>query len=1117
MADTQLGAVLAGPADLGQDERVDAAPMPPPATPIETPEIRARTADAHAHPSVGAAAIAADQSRRMLPGQTTAPQSAPATATPTPPTGVKGYGPDGEPVTLPSIGPIEEMQGYRAATPEELHAEELQAKYGGTGQGLAAFGEGAASALTGGLSAGVETGLGVPAADIRGRAEEQGLPHALGTATGIIAPIVATLGAAAPEELAGLAGAGAKGAFAQTAELTAPALIARAGKAVAGAAGETGAGRLAQIALSGAAEGALYSTSDLTEKTLLGDPGLSWEGAAAELGLGALFGGALAGGSDVALRGLGKMLEGSVKGLTWGAEKLADTSGENAPAITRLMFDNPDAVAALNKAAPGSGEAIKAASPETAEFILKNHAQIAPLEKANPGLIETIAPGTPESAKSMVDNWDAISMLAKNEPNAAQIVANAGPDMRKFILANAESIATKERSYAGLLDALSRNDLGDSQAMLRDWSNPKGGVWQTPRARNDAAPVLLASTQASYDAIDSALKPFGTEIRPEETGELLYGPHTVDLPGGGSMLEHTTAAEAQAEGERVLKQIDWRLKTMQNKPYEFSAGHINEIDKIAQSLRDTLSRSPGDLSAISSGFTGTPQKLAEIESQHTYNVFQSLRKARADLDSTVNWGRNVLSPAQSFGEKASAEEAQGLREAVSKSIQGRANNVWGQAGVRQKALDDAYSEFFNQRKMLLSRLGEKPGRDWQISGTKIETWLNSMAGIKGKIRTDAFIPFTNAAKNLAREFGVSGFKGAPEAIAKIEQSVDTFRHIQQSAIYNQLLKQLGGAEIMSSGVATPSLGAKLAAAAAKKAVPLSSVAIDAAKKLPFGVGHVVGAATGTVSRLRNPAVTVHVLTAIDKLAKKASAKLSKGVENVFLPGAAGGSAAQKFSTGGIVEPERYNDVASNLRNYGGDLDRLSTQISGETAPILQEHAPATAAAAHVFAGNVVQHLSSKLINPGPRKAFDQPFEPSATELAAYNRHHEVASRGPVAMLEHMADGTVHPDHIAASQALYPRMHALATQKVAERLAEAMAKKEPVPRELRGSLGMLLGTDLDSSSTGAAILSAQSVYAPPPPAPQIPAKGPPKARNVETHGAERLATGSQGTLMRMGTG
>jgi hypothetical protein len=220
---------------------------------------------------------------------------------------------------------------------------------------------------------------------------------------------------------------------------------------------------------------------------------------------------------------------------------------------------------------------------------------------------------------------------------------------------------------------------------------------------------------------------------------------------------------------------------------------------------------------------------------------------------------------------------------------------------------------------------------------------------------------------------------------------------------------------------------------------------------------------------------------------------------------------EKFAHGGLVTPENYTDVASSLRGYGNNLDRLAEDVSKQTTA-LQDHAPATASAAHAFAARVVSHLVPRLPDAGPRQLLDAQYQPSATELAAYNRHHEVAARGPVAVLEHLARGTLHPDHVQASQELFPRLHAETQQMVAEKIAEHMAKKQRIPIALRSGLSLLLGTPLEHAQTPAAVLSAQLTYqqaaaAAPPPAPS-------SSRNVETHFDQREETASQGNETRM---
>jgi len=215
--------------------------------------------------------------------------------------------------------------GDRLATAEDIAAHQREEKYSGFGQGLKAFGEGAADALTAGLSTQAETHLlGVAPEDIRGREEVQPIAHGLGTATGLIGPALLTGGASAAEEAPGLLG--------QAAELSAPSLITKAGGAFARGAeaalpeATSTTGRIArQAAVSGAGlagEGALYGAAQVDHEAALGDPVLTGENAAT-IGLSALIGGGLG-----AAGGAGKELLSGLAGKTGPlADKLADWAG----------------------------------------------------------------------------------------------------------------------------------------------------------------------------------------------------------------------------------------------------------------------------------------------------------------------------------------------------------------------------------------------------------------------------------------------------------------------------------------------------------------------------------------------------------------------------------------------------------------------------------------------------------------------------------------------------------------------------------------------------------------------------------------------------------------------
>lgn len=186
-------------------------------------------------------------------------------------------------------------QGYAPAPADAatrfLTARANREKYGTTSQQIATGLEGFADAATLGLSSMFERAAGVDPEGMRLRPEVNPVTHGVTAAAGVLAPILATGGIAAPEEAGAL---GLRGA----AEMTAPSLISRAGAATTRALAPEGAGALRTIAAKAAGagvEGAAYGVGDVVHDAAAGDPTLTPGTAAERIGLSTLAGGALGG------------------------------------------------------------------------------------------------------------------------------------------------------------------------------------------------------------------------------------------------------------------------------------------------------------------------------------------------------------------------------------------------------------------------------------------------------------------------------------------------------------------------------------------------------------------------------------------------------------------------------------------------------------------------------------------------------------------------------------------------------------------------------------------------------------------------------------------------------
>lgn len=183
--------------------------------------------------------------------------------------------PEGNPVSVPYSEAQDRLsKGYTQPTTEQLQNLLSAAKNSSLSEQLKAGAEGAGSALTLGLSTGVERALGVKPEDIQRRAKTGA--HTAGEIAGLVGsafiPGLGEASAARVMEGAGAAGARALGL------------------------GAEGAGLLSNIgaaATRGAIETAIMQAGSENSKFLSGDPNQSTETALADIGMAALLGGAI--------------------------------------------------------------------------------------------------------------------------------------------------------------------------------------------------------------------------------------------------------------------------------------------------------------------------------------------------------------------------------------------------------------------------------------------------------------------------------------------------------------------------------------------------------------------------------------------------------------------------------------------------------------------------------------------------------------------------------------------------------------------------------------------------------------------------------------------------------
>lgn len=267
--------------------------------------------------------------------------------------------------------PLLLKRNYQLASNEEIQKHNDLIDAGGFIGGAKAFGEAALSAATFGASREAANALGLTTPYEQAiRKEAHPLAAGLGTAAGIAAPIIASMGAAAPEAIAAAGAEAAAPTLLGTAgkALAAPVqAVTGLGKAITGAAEpaiQAGLGGLAESApaltqaiarggagaVSGAAEGALYGLGNQIDEHALGDPEALGEHLAAGIGNGALWGSSISGALGLGAPVAKKAME-SLKGTNVFKKGLSVISGVSEENIDAYMKNREAILATPEKRA----------------------------------------------------------------------------------------------------------------------------------------------------------------------------------------------------------------------------------------------------------------------------------------------------------------------------------------------------------------------------------------------------------------------------------------------------------------------------------------------------------------------------------------------------------------------------------------------------------------------------------------------------------------------------------------------------------------------------------------------------------------------------------------------
>lgn len=166
-----------------------------------------------------------------------------------------------------------------------------------------------------------------------------------------------------------------------------------------------------------------------------------------------------------------------------------------------------------------------------------------------------------------------------------------------------------------------------------------------------------------------------------------------------------------------------------------------------------------------------------------------------------------------------------------------------------------------------------------------------------------------------------------------------------------------------------------------------------------------------------------------------------------------------YAEGGHVEAPvqdqtKPKSLNSNLQHVYPEQHLLNVQNKTKVSNYLQQLKPQKKAGGPIFD---VQH-------------------PDPIAERSYKRAIHAAI-DPTRILEHARKGTLVPDHVKHMNGMYPGVMDLYRHEITKKLMKMQLESKRPPIKLRQNLSMIMGTDLDSTTTPQSIMAAQATFAP----------------------------------------
>lgn len=514
------------------------------------------------------------------------------------------------------------------------------------------------------------------------------------------------------------------------------------------------------------------------------------------------------------------------------------------------------------------------------------------------------------------------------------------------------------------------------------------------------------------DQVSATSKAVSSKIRPEENSKLLSG---------------VPVEAAQPAIDRVTQALDDSITKMRESPDIYPARYAAKLDEVKQ---------------------GLVKRLGNAEDAG--DAFNLINEAKGVLDKKTTFGTDLT------GASADANyELQGLRGVLKSSLEDQ--SVFGQAATRQAAYNDAVSSHINNQKLFAKRFLDATTKD--VSTIKVQRYIRNMGTLAGDTDSEVLSNFLTSGKAVVDE-AEKTYQTLPEK---------GFSRDKLDNLFTKQDEYQSGAPAIQSGINS-----------AKKA---------SQEAMFGGVGKGIGGVFGASAILHNPLAAVPLaiykalktpdrlitgLARIEGIVSKTSSGVEKAAKSVFdtTDGLTGKAAGLYLVS---HDSAMHKKLADNLTKVANNPQTLLDHVTDHTASAY-DVAPNTTSGIQQTAMRAATFLSSKLPQKGNpvSSPFNKPYEPSATEIAQFDRYRTIVEN-PTLALKQVKDGTLTKETIETLNAVYPKLYQEMQQEVMKQ-ASSLKKDAVVPYKTQQSVSIFLGTPVNSSMEPQAVQGYQAAIA-----------------------------------------